>query len=194
MGPRSFDRGNLRDSEDIPWVKLASMGPRSFHRGNGVPVQAAERPLEAVILRSPPFLLADDEGSRTAFKIFRARFFASLRMTSWKRFSAACVTFQFSKSQCPYGEWLGHRWGCELASCTPSRRLLRAPRKDRRPLPRGQEHGTYACHGIIRPKPLKRPRPTTSGPCTGCLNKISAWQRGVVLKYPRTRYARAAST
>jgi hypothetical protein len=59
---------------------------------------------------------------------------------------------------------LGHRRGCELTSCTLSRRLLCAPRADRRPARRGQGHGAYGCHGIIRPKPAKRPRPTTSGP------------------------------
>jgi hypothetical protein len=60
--------------------------------GKGRVKQAAEKPLEAVILRSPPFLLADDEGSRIVLKILRARFLASLRMTAWKRFSAACKT------------------------------------------------------------------------------------------------------
>ena len=57
--------------------------------------QAAEEPVWPVIPRSPPFLLADDEESRTALKILRARFleeftlsqlrrfFASLRMTAW---------------------------------------------------------------------------------------------------------------
>jgi hypothetical protein len=39
-------------------------------------LQAAGKPLEAVILRSPPFLLADDEGSRIVSKILRARFVA----------------------------------------------------------------------------------------------------------------------
>jgi hypothetical protein len=40
----------------------------------------------AVILRSPPFLLADDEESGMRVKMRRARFFAPLRMTAWKRF------------------------------------------------------------------------------------------------------------
>ena len=52
--------------------------------------QAAEKPVWPVIPRSPPFLLADDEESRTALKILRARFLAPLGMTAWRSFSAAC--------------------------------------------------------------------------------------------------------
>ena len=74
--------------------------------------QVAEKPVSPVIPRSPPFLLADDEESRTALKILRARFLAEftlsemrrsfsrdcgirmtangLGMTAWRHLSAAC--------------------------------------------------------------------------------------------------------
>ena len=38
----------------------------------------------------------DDEESRIALKIFRARFLAPLGMTAWKRFSAACTAVRGS--------------------------------------------------------------------------------------------------
>ena len=44
---------------------------------------AAKKLVWPVIPRSPPSLLADDEESRTALKILRARFLAPLGMTAW---------------------------------------------------------------------------------------------------------------
>ena len=41
----------------------------------------ATAPAELMLARSPPFLLADDEESRIALKILRARFLAPLGMT-----------------------------------------------------------------------------------------------------------------
>jgi hypothetical protein len=70
--------------------------------------QAAEKPAPRVIPRSPPFLLADDEESRTALKILGARFLAPpwagrsrapLGMTAWKRFCAACKAAPFRGSR-----------------------------------------------------------------------------------------------
>jgi hypothetical protein len=58
----------------------------------GTVLQAAQELHEAAILKSPPFLLADDEGSHAVLKKIKARFFAppwtgrsraSLGMTAW---------------------------------------------------------------------------------------------------------------
>ena len=51
--------------------------------------QAAEKPVWPVIPRSPPFLLADDEESRTALKILRARFVAEFTLSQLRRFFAS---------------------------------------------------------------------------------------------------------
>jgi hypothetical protein len=60
-------------------------------RRKGGALQATGKPVSRVIMRSPPFLLADHEESRTALKVLRARFLAALGMTAWRLFSAACL-------------------------------------------------------------------------------------------------------
>jgi len=113
-----------------PYIVFQSTSTRGWAHCRGescirplMVLQAAEKPVCPVIPRSPPFLLADDEESRTALRILRARFlaeftlsemrrsFAPLRMTAnglgmtaWRGFSAACLAHPSAPWRTSWGE------------------------------------------------------------------------------------------